>query len=108
METGVLIVAIAIMALGTLHIIVTPRFYKGLTIDTLWFISGGLTLIFLAFLNIILVTNQGKDSNIFVFCQVANCLTAIFLGFLLKIIFAPQVLVGFLLVLTEVILVLGL
>ena len=96
------------MALGILHIVVTPKFYNGFTMNTLWFISGGLALIFLAFLNIILVTIQEKEFIVLLFCQAANCLIAIFLGLLLKIRFAPQVIVGFLLVITEIILIIGL
>jgi hypothetical protein len=50
-----------ILALGILHISLTPMIFHSLTTSALWFVSGGVVIIFLSFFNFILIGDGGRQ-----------------------------------------------
>lgn len=105
MRKLILTIATLIFIIGVLHIVVTPITYQGYTIDDLWFASAGLALIFLAFLNYILMNIKQKQTKIFVVCHVANMLLTILVSLLLTFAFAPHIILLFVLLVLETLLV---
>jgi len=82
-----------IIALGSLHSVLTFVFYKDFSSRALWFFGTGLALVMLGFLN---VANyrQGSDQTIRVLCAVSNLIfTAVFVAGSF-IMFEPQTLIG--------------
>lgn len=61
-----------ILALGVIHICLTPVIFRGLTPGTLWFISGGLMIVFLSFFNFILMSDAGKQRVVRLLAWTAN------------------------------------
>lgn len=61
-----------ILALGVLHITLTPLLFHSLTPGALWFVSGGLVIIFLSFFNFILMSDGGKHRIVRVLTHTAN------------------------------------
>ena len=61
-----------ILALGVLHITLTPLFFRSLTPGALWFVSGGLVIIFLSFFNFILMSDGGKHRVVQMLTHTAN------------------------------------
>ncbi len=61
-----------ILALGVLHISLTPVIFRSLTPGTLWFISGGLVIVFLSFFNFILMSDGGRQRVVRVLIHTAN------------------------------------
>jgi len=45
-----------ILTLGIVHINATPFLFRCLTESALWFVSGGLVMVFISFFNFILMT----------------------------------------------------
>ncbi|MDZ5605695.1 hypothetical protein U2I54_00830 [Bacillus pseudomycoides] len=105
MRKAILTVTIAIMIIGMIHIVVTPITYQSYTIDALWFASAGFTLIFLAFLNYVLISIREKQREIFVVCHIANILCTIFVALLLTVAFAPHIIFLFVLLVAETLLI---
>lgn len=70
-----------ILALGILHICLTPSFFGGLTQAALWFAAGGVVIIFVSFFNFILMSNAGRPIRIF--CYVANLVSLVFASLML-------------------------
>lgn len=61
-----------ILALGLLHICMTPRFFGSFTQSALWFVSGGLVLVFVSFFNFILMKDAGRERLVRMLCHTAN------------------------------------
>lgn len=61
-----------ILALGVLHITLTPLLFHSLTPGALWFVSGGLVIIFLSFFNFILMSDGGKHRVVQMLTHTAN------------------------------------
>ncbi|MDF2650879.1 MAG: hypothetical protein K0Q73_6684 [Paenibacillus sp.] len=105
MRKLILTIATVIFIIGVLHIVVTPITYQGYTIDDLWFASAGSALIFLAFLNYILMNIKQRQTKIFVVCHVANIMFTILVSLLLTFAFAPHIILLFVLLVLETLLV---
>ena len=74
-----------ILALGILHISLTPVLFRSLTSGALWFVSGGMMIIFLSFFNFILMSDAGKQRVVRVLTSAANLIGLIFAGAMLII-----------------------
>ena len=72
MKTLYKISTFLILALGILHISLTPVLFRSLTQNTLWFISGGLMIVFVSFFNFILMTDSGRYRVARNLCYIAN------------------------------------
>ncbi|QED47917.1 hypothetical protein [Cytobacillus dafuensis] len=105
MKKAILTVIITIFIIGVIHISITPMTYKSYTLDAFWFLSAGFTLIFLTFLNYILINISQRQLRIFVVCHIANILCTIFIGLILTIAFYPHIIFLFLLLVTLTLLV---
>jgi hypothetical protein len=105
MRKLILTIAAFIFIIGVLHIVVTPITYQGYTIDDLWFASGGLALIFIAFLNYILMNIKQRETKVFIVCHVANMLVTILVSLLLTFVLAPHIIFLFVLLVLETLLV---
>jgi uncharacterized membrane protein len=67
-----------ILALGLLHIALTPRFVNSLTTQAaLWFVSGGVLMVFASFFNFILM-KAGREPLVVMFCHTANIIVLLF------------------------------
>ena len=67
-----------ILALGILHICLTPMFFHSLTSGALWFVSGGMVIIFLSFFNFILMSDARKQRIVRILAHTANGIGLIF------------------------------
>ncbi len=74
-----------ILALGALHICLTPLFFSSLTQGALWFVSGGLVIIFVSFFNFILMSDAGGKRVVRILCHAANLLSLLFASSMLII-----------------------
>ena len=67
-----------ILALGLLHISLTPVLFRGFTSAALWFVSGGTVIIFLSFFNFILMSDAGKQRIVRNLTYIANVIGLVF------------------------------
>jgi hypothetical protein len=67
-----------ILALGIVHVSVTPFLFKGLTESALWFVSGGLVMVFISFFNFILMKSASAERSVRLLCHIANVVGLIF------------------------------
>jgi hypothetical protein len=67
-----------ILALGVLHLSMTPVFFKSLTTGALWFASGGLVIVFVSFFNFILMGDAGRQRLVRMLCYAANLISLVF------------------------------
>lgn len=67
-----------ILALGVVHVSMTPVIFRSLTPNALWFAGGGLMIIFLSFLNLILMGEAGKQRIVRVLTHTANIIGLLF------------------------------
>jgi hypothetical protein len=67
-----------LIALGTLHMAATWRFYRELTSASLWFFNGGLVLVFAGVLNLINRRHGAQVPAIRRFCLAVNVVTLCF------------------------------
>lgn len=67
-----------ILALGLLHISLAPVLFHSLTSSALWFVSGGMVIIFLSFFNFILMSDAGKQRLVRMLCYAANLVSLLF------------------------------
>ena len=74
-----------ILALGVLHISLTPMFFRSLTQGALWFVSGGMMIIFLGFLNFILMSDAGTKRIVRILTHIANLSGLVFASGILVI-----------------------
>ena len=59
-----------IIALGTLHVLITFHDYDSFSVRALWFASAGIAIILAGFLNIILLRDAGKDTVVWTLCLI--------------------------------------
>ncbi len=85
MKTLYKISTFLILALGVLHISMTPVIFRSLTANALWFASGGMVIIFLSFFNFILMSDAGKQRVVRMLTHTANLLGLVFASAMLII-----------------------
>lgn len=61
-----------ILALGILHVSMTPVLFKRFAQDAMWFASGGLMMILISFINFTLMKDVGKERVVQVLCHITN------------------------------------
>ncbi len=61
-----------VLFLGVGHVAATPRFAPGFTEGAAWFAGSGLTLVFLAFLNLSRLSSPEADGRLRRLCLIAN------------------------------------
>lgn len=69
---------LSILALGIIHVCMTPFFFKRFTQESLWFASGGLMIIFISLFNFILIKDAGGERFVRVLCYSANVIGLVF------------------------------
>jgi len=74
-----------ILGLGILHISMTLVIFRSLTPGALWFVSGGMVIIFLSFFNFILMGEAGKQRIVRMLTHTANLIGLLFAGAMLII-----------------------
>ena len=72
-----------ILALGVLHLCMTPVLFPGFTSAALWFAGGGVMIVFISFFNFLLLSDNGKERLVRVFCNIANLVGLVFAGAML-------------------------
>jgi hypothetical protein len=72
-----------ILALGIVHLCMSPVLFSGFTSAALWFVSGGVMIVFLSFFNFILMSDAGKERLVKIFCNIANLTGLVFAGAML-------------------------
>lgn len=102
MRKAMLIVTIAILIIGIIHVLSTAMFHgAGLTVTSLWFASFGLALMFLAFLNYTLMKSEQKSTRLFVLGHVANLLLTLLVAVLLTQALYPHIILLLVLLVAE-------
>jgi len=61
-----------ILALGILHISMTPVLFRSFTSAALWFVSGGVVIVFLSFFNFIFMSEAGNQRVVRMLTHTAN------------------------------------
>ena len=89
----------AVVALGLLHVALTPCNYGEFGLDAMWFAGAGLAIVFAGFLNLALLKDGGRLTR--VLCLVANLTIAALFGAALPLLREPQVFLGLLLFVLE-------
>jgi hypothetical protein len=74
-----------ILALGVLHISLTPVLFHSLSPSALWFVSGGMMIIFVSFFNFILMSDAGKQRVVRILANSANLISLVFACFMIFI-----------------------
>src|SRR6266850_289588 len=85
MKTLYKISTLLILALGLLHISMTFVMFPGLTPGALWFVSGGIVIIFLSFFNFILMGDAGNQRVVRMLTHTANLVGLLFAATMLII-----------------------
>jgi hypothetical protein len=78
MKTLYKISTFLILALGILHISLTPVLFPSLTSGALWFVSGGMVIVFLSFFNFILLSDAGQQRLVRMLTHTANLAGLVF------------------------------
>ena len=78
MKLSYKIATFLILALGVLHVSMTPVLFRRFAQDVLWFASGGLMIIFISFMNFVLMRDGGKDRIVQLLCHSANIIGLVF------------------------------
>jgi len=61
---------VSLILLGSIHVILTPVFYKTLDTGALWFAGTGLAFVFLGIINVYRIRTKEKATR--VLCAIAN------------------------------------
>ena len=85
MKTLYKVTTFLILALGVLHISFAPVLFHSLTSNALWFVSGGMVIVFLSFFNFILMSEAGKQRIVRMLTYSANLFGLLFAGAMLII-----------------------
>lgn len=83
-----------VIALGVIHIALTPVFYKQLTLQAMWYTGSGLALVLLGFINVAYFRQAGQDTLLQTMCIFSNAISVIFMAVLAFINRQPQVFLG--------------
>ncbi len=78
MKTLYKISTFLVLALGILHLFLTPILFRSLTAGALWFASGGIVIVFLSFFNFILMSDAGKQGVVRILVNGANLIGLVF------------------------------
>ena len=78
MRTTYKIATYLVIALGAIHVALTPVFFDTFTIRVMWFISMGMMGIFLGFLNVAFWRTEGRDSIVLMLCRISNLIATAF------------------------------
>lgn len=70
-----------VLFLGVGHVVATPRFAAGFTEGAAWFAGSGLTLVFVAFLNLSRLASLEGDRRLRRLCFIANAATLVWIVF---------------------------
>jgi hypothetical protein len=70
-----------VLFLGVVHVAATPRFAPGFTDGAAWFSGSGLTLVFVAFLNLCRLAPTETSRRLPRLCLVANAVTLAWIVF---------------------------
>jgi hypothetical protein len=89
------IFAILTTVLGTVHCILTPMFYKSLTLNAVCFVGAGLVFVILGFLNLA----ADKTKTAFSICLIGNIISAIYALMFVIVLKEFQAVIGLILVL---------
>ena len=74
-----------ILALGVLHLCMTPNLFPGFNSAALWFAGGGVMIVFISFFNFLLLSDAGQARLVRIFCNIANLAGLVFAGAMLVI-----------------------
>ena len=75
-----LILSYTMLLIGVVHIIFSTQVYDKLSFNSLWFISGGLCLIFLGFINLLMNDKTGVTKKESIIWLLSNLLITIFIA----------------------------
>ena len=78
MKLSYKITTFLILALGVLHVLMTPVFFKRFTQDAMWFASGGLMIVLISFMNFVLMKDVGNERIVQFLCHSANVIGLMF------------------------------
>ncbi len=67
-----------ILALGIIHVSMTPVFFKRFAPDAMWFASGGLMMILISFMNFVMLKDVSKERVVRPLCHSTNIIGLIF------------------------------
>ncbi len=67
-----------ILALGILHVSMTPVLFKRFAQDAMWFASGGLMMVLISFMNFVLMKDVGRERVVQLLCHCANFIGLMF------------------------------
>lgn len=82
-----------LVALGCLHVALTPFNYKHFDMEAMWFVSAGVAIILAGFLNVAVI-RAGNDFVIRILCALTNITFAVLFVVALVQMAQPQVFVG--------------
>ncbi len=94
LRTAHKIVTGLIIALGSLHVLVTFLDYDSFSLRALWFASAGVAIILTGFLNLILMRDVGKDKVVWMLCLLTNLFFSVLFAVALNLLNQPQVFAG--------------
>jgi hypothetical protein len=83
-----------LLLLGLIHCVMTPVFYKSLTLDALWFFGTGLSMVFACLLNI--VASRLLVPWVITLAIICNIIGTVFSVFILILLKQPQAFIGLL------------
>lgn len=92
----ILLAAVVHIALG-----VWSLFSGNLALNTLWFISGGLALVFIVFINYLIINMKPHKARFYAIGHITNILGSILMAAILCFLTAPHVALLLLLLLAE-------
>ena len=78
MRRAYLVLSVAIIVLGMVHIAATPRYFTGLTAQAVWFASGGLAIILTGVLNLLRRAYGAAAPGLRVACVLTNAAMTVF------------------------------
>ena len=83
-----------IVALGCLHIGLTPFNFDRFDMYAMWFVGTGVAIILSGFLNVAVIREAGKDPVVRTLCVIANASFVLLFAVALFQVAQPQVFVG--------------
>lgn len=95
------VITFLLLLLGIIHEVATPLFYATLTIDTVWFIGGGLVLILTALINFINMMTYSSKVAVRYICNMSNVVGLAYTILIVMCLSKPQAFIAFLLLLSE-------
>jgi uncharacterized membrane protein len=97
MRTAYKIATYLVIAVGVVHIALSPVFFGTFTMRVMWFISMGMMGIFLGFLNVAFWRTDGRDGVVLRLSRISNLMATAFAVFYIFIDRDPQNYIGLIL-----------